>query len=366
MPRILFLSEYLTGGGAEKVLANLVRFLDPAKFDITVQSIWKQDPAGILPPHVRYRSCYPKTEAGRLRCRIEAQLGLSYPLRIRDDYDLEVAFLEYSPTKILAAGPRRAAKRVAWVHCDLEKATLDPADLPKVEAWYHQYDRVVCVSRSVQAVLDRLFRGTVPSVVLHNVIDDEEICRKAAEPVELPDGDRPVVCTVGRLDVPKNHLRLLRAHERLLAEGCPHQLWIVGDGSCRSMLEAFIAERHLADSAKLLGFRENPYGIMRRAELLACSSDYEGLSTFVTEGLVLGKPIVTTDCGGMDELLGDSEYGLITAVDDDAFTDGLRRMLTDSVLRENYAARAAIRGRDFTARALAGETEQYLIKLLEE
>ena len=78
------------------------------------------------------------------------------------------------------------------------------------------------------------------------------------------------------------------------------------------------------------GFRDNPYCLMGTADLLVCSSVFEGFSTFITEGLILGKPIVTTDVSGMRELLGDSEYGLITANDDEAFYEGVKRMLAEA------------------------------------
>lgn len=113
-------------------------------------------------------------------------------------------------------------------------------------------------------------------------------------------------------------------------------------------------------SAKLLGFRENPYNLMHAADILVCSSIFEGFSTFVTEGLILGKPIVTTDVSGMHELLGDSKYGLITANDDEAFYEGVKRMLTEPGLLEHYAEQARIRGRDFKREKLAKDTEAFL------
>ena len=79
--------------------------------------------------------------------------------------------------------------------------------------------------------------------------------------------------------------------------------------------------------------------------LLVCSSIFEGFSTFVTEGLILGKPIVTTDVSGMREILGDSEYGLITANDDEAFYEGVKRMLTEPGLLEYYTGQAKLRER---------------------
>ena len=338
--RILFLTEYLTGGGAEKALCELVRLLDRDLFDVTVQSIWQGDPSNLLPAHVHYRYCHPDTKAARLRFRAEAELGLTYLLHIRDNYDIEVAFHEYAPTKILAASTNKTARKVAWVHCNLRKATKNPADFPKIEGWYRKYDQIVCVSQDVQAAFHDAFGKRLESVVHHNVLDGAAVLRKAQEPLDLPRSLSPVVCTVGRLDVPKNHLRLLRAHKQLLDEGLHHSLWIVGEGPDREKLEAYVEAHRLQDSVTLFGFQQNPYPYMRHADLLVCSSDYEGLSTFIMEGLVLGKPILTTNCGGMEELLGNSENGLITENSDSAFTDGLRCLLRDDALRREYAARA--------------------------
>lgn len=105
---------------------------------------------------------------------------------------------------------------------------------------------------------------------------------------------------------------------------------------------------------------------MYAADILVCSSIFEGFSTFVTEGLILGKPIVTTDVSGMHELLGDSEYGLITANDDEAFYEGVKRMLTEPGLLEHYAEQAKIRGRDFKQEKLVQATEHYLSQMLLE
>ena len=114
------------------------------------------------------------------------------------------------------------------------------------------------------------------------------------------------------------------------------------------------------------GFIDNPYPFMREADLLACSSIYDGYSTFVTEGVILGKPIVTTDVSGMRELLGDSEFGLVVEDDDEAFYIGLKRMLRDAALRGEYAGHAAQRSADFSAEILTQKTENYFTRLLED
>ena len=366
MLRILFLTEYLRGGGAEKVLCDLVRQMDHDLFDITVQSIWQDDPSGILPDHVHDRFCYPNTKTARLRFRMEAELGLTYRRHIKDSYDIEIAFLEYAPTKLLAASTSKTAKKIAWVHCDLQRATKNPADFPKMESWYRSFDQVVCVSRSVQKAFQGVFDNRINSAVLYNPVDKSAVLQKAQTEAAIRKPDSPLVCTVGRLDVPKNQLRLLRAHKQLLEEGLQHSLWIIGDGPDRAKLEAFIDQYSLRNSVRLLGFQENPYQFMKNADLLACSSDYEGLSTFVIEGLLLGKPIVTTDCGGMDELLGNSEFAVITKANDRAFTDGLRMLLQDKEKRSRYADQARRWSSNYSADSAEKRIEQFLLSMVED
>lgn len=367
--RILFFIENLSGGGAEKVLCNLVNEMDQSKFDITVQTLWKADAGLYLKPGIRYRCCFDKKSKWNVnRSRIEAAAGLTYALHIKDDYDIEVAYLECGATKIMARSTNRRAKKIAWVHCDLEmKMKNTQAFVEKAAKWYDRFDRVVCVSQNVKDSFDRLFGIPEKTSVLYNTVDDAEIRSKAEAALpDLPEKHCLTAVTLGRLTNQKAYDRLLRVHKQLLADGHVYDLWILGEGAERPKLEAYISENRLADSVKLLGFCANPYPYIKAADLLVCSSRYEGFSTFVTEGMILGKPVVTTDCTGMHELLGDSEYGLITGNSEEALHAGLRRMLEDPSLRERYAAKAAVRGRDFFARKLTESTERFLIALLEE
>lgn len=365
MIRILFFIDTgLTGGGAERVLCNLANALDPSRFDVTVMTLWPQDSVPFLAPQVHYRCAYPaKTLLNRYLYRLEAALGIA-ARRLKGDYDLEVAYLEFGPTKVLSASGS-GAKKVAWVHCDLFLNNDDPAAFAKKTApWYENYDHVVCVSEGVRESFRRLYDDRFPCSVLYNVNDEEEILRKA-EAFRPEAADVPTICAVGRLSPEKNFLHLLRALPKLKREGIPFRLQIIGEGEERNRLEEYIQRKNLGDCVRLLGWQENPYPYMKAADMIVCSSIYEGLSTVVTEALILGKPVVTTPCNGMTELLGDSEYGLIADADDNGLHRCLRRMLTEPRLREHYRDAAVRRGRDFRREALARKTETFFTELLE-
>lgn len=365
MLKILFFIESLSGGGAEKVLLNLVNAMDRQRFQITVQTLYPKEAAGLLAPGVRYAYCYgAPSRWNNARMRLETALGLTYPLHIRGDYDIEVAYLECGSTKIMAGSTNDRALKLAWVHCDLAKKADDPAAFARKTARHYQkFDRVVCVSEDVRQSFLRMYPEAPESAVVYNCYDDAGILTKAEMP--LPHGvckRRMTVLAVGRLMAQKAFDRLLRIHKRLADEGVAYDLWIVGEGEDRPALEQYISENRLSDSVTLWGFQENPYPFMRAADFLVCSSRYEGFSTVAVEGLILDTPMVTTDCTGMKEIFGNSEYGLITGNDDEALYQGLRRMLAEPGLLAHYTEQAAIRGRDFRQEALVRETEDFLVR----
>ena len=83
----------------------------------------------------------------------------------------------------------------------------------------------------------------------------------------------------------------------------------------------------------LLGYKKNPYKYIRNSDLFVCSSRAEGFSTVVSEAIILEKPIVTTECSGMRELLGDnSEYGIICENNTKALYESLLKVLSNKEL----------------------------------
>ena len=254
MIKILFHIDTLSGGGAEKVLCNLVNHMDQSKFDITVQTLFPEEFRQYLVDGIKYKAVYPSNNKFyKYIYRLEAALGLVYRLHMKDGYDIEIAYLEFGPTKVIASSTNKKAKKIAWVHCDFEIAIKDKeAFISKARKQYKKYDRIVCVSEKCKESFVAMF-GNQPDVeVVYNVIDDKEILEKARQ--SLP-GDAEkrkfTLCTVGRLSAPKNYIRLLSAVCRIRQENSDFDLWMVGDGELREQLEAYIAERDMGNYVML-------------------------------------------------------------------------------------------------------------------
>lgn len=368
MIKILFFIDSITGGGAEKVLRTLVNNMDQSKFDITIQTLDEVDPKQYLAPGIRYKAinCC-KTALGRKLfhywVRLCAELKWLYPLCIKDDYDIEIAYLECGPTKILASSTNAKAKKLAWVHCDLKKREELARQADTLKQYYQAYDRVICVSETVKTSYLSLFGNDPDATVIYNVNDESDILLKADD-FSVEKSIVPIFLAVGRLSYEKGSDRLLEACKLLKNAGYPFTLWLVGDGPEREKLMKQASDLGLNDQVSFLGFQTNPYPYMKSADVIVTPSRYEGFSTVVTEAMILGKSVVTTPCSGMDELLGDSEFGLITEDSVEGIYLGMKKMLDNPELRAHYAQKAQARGRDFSKEKLVKQTEQFFEELL--
>ena len=124
---------------------------------------------------------------------------------------------------------------------------------------------------------------------------------------------------------------------------------VIGCGEGQKKLERRVQELGVANSFRFLGFHKNPYKYVSKCEMYVCSSHREGFSTAVTEALVLGLPVVSTDCSGARELLGENdEFGLVVDNSEEGIYHGMRRMLSEPGLMGQYRQKASQRGQRFS------------------
>lgn len=379
--KVLFLIESLGGGGAEKVLSTLVEHIDKERFDVTVCPIID---VGVysarIKEFVKVKTILPACPAkgrflARLIWRLKHRLvhkwlpgGIVYRLWVPKGNDVEVAFVEGLTTKLLSKSSSKA-KKIAWVHIDLCNKHWTFPIYGSIDAEctaYHAYDEVVGVSKVVSESVNRLFGDDVPTVTVYNPIDAAAIRDKAA----MTDQNIPLkkegfirLCSTGRLVSQKGFDRLLRIVKRLTDEGCKVELWLFGSGELRGEFERYIADNGLGDIVTLWGFKSNPYAYMAQCDLFVCSSVAEGYSTAVTEALILGLPVITTRCSGMEELLGaNGEYGIITDNSEEKLFDGLKGVLDHPDGLAELAVKARKRSGDFLIKNLVEPIEDILVR----
>jgi glycosyltransferase involved in cell wall biosynthesis len=159
-------------------------------------------------------------------------------------------------------------------------------------------------------------------------------------------------------------MRLARIHKRLIDAGIKNHIYILGVGDEQPKIEKYLDDNNLTDSFTFLGYNTNPYKYVKACDLYVCSSLSEGFSTSVTESLIVGTPVVTTLCSGMQEMLGEkNEYGIVTENNEDSLYEGIKKILTTSGLLEHYAEKAFERGKEFSTEKTTKAVEDMLLSL---
>lgn len=340
MRKILFFINTLQGGGAEKALVNLLQCIDNEKYVVTLVTVSGGYYEKELPDKIKYRQL---VRGNSWLSKQLAKVIYHLPhwfvnaLVTKGNYDVEVAYLEGFPTRVIAAGQSNA-KKIAFVHCDVSVAPIVKQfymHRKMCHDEYLKYDNVFFVSEAAK----RGFEGTIGrlsnSSVVCNVINYQEIKEKAQlhADVEFDTDGIKIVC-VGRLSKEKAFDRVVRIATKLEAR-YRFQIYILGDGNQRPVLEELIAENN-TQSVKLLGFQQNPFPCMKQADFLLCSSLFEGYSTVVAESLFLGVPVLTTRCAGMDELLENGRMGMIVDNDEEALCRGIETILKNPDILRKY------------------------------
>jgi glycosyltransferase involved in cell wall biosynthesis len=218
-------------------------------------------------------------------------------------------------------------------------------------------DHVVCVSNAV-ASGNQIQPGRNVSVIPNFVLDQFVLGRAGGvaegQAEGVPSGlpKEEFLLFVGEQSRDKGLPTLLRAYESL--GGKRPRLLLVGRRTPDT-------PTHLPDGAEMCGewpheqvmaaFRRCLFAVLPSICLDACP-------TTVLEAMASGRPVVATTTGGIVDVIGDGENGLLVApADEHMLAEGMARLLNDADLRVRLAARAQERVQRFTASAVVGRLE---------
>jgi len=125
--------------------------------------------------------------------------------------------------------------------------------------------------------------------------------------------DRIRIVSTGRLHYQKGYVYALNAIRILLDRGFDIEYSICGGGPEEGLLKYMIQELNLQDSVKLIGKVSSSEVAehLIRADLFLLPSIYEGISNAAIEAMASGVPIISTTCGGMEELIDNGKNGFL-------------------------------------------------------
>jgi len=187
-----------------------------------------------------------------------------------------------------------------------------------VKLLYSYADLVIAVSDGVKDDLIGFAKLSPDKIkVIYNPVITPELFQKAREPVShtwFAPNSPPVILGVGRLTKQKDFPTLLKAFA-LVRKEIDSRLVILGEGEERKNLEKLAKELGIEEFLWMPGFVDNPYKYMSKASVFVLSSIYEGFGNVLVEALALGCPVISTDCpSGPSEILENGKYGKLVSV----------------------------------------------------
>ena len=153
--------------------------------------------------------------------------------------------------------------------------------------------------------------------------------------------DADVVCTVGRLTAIKQHRLFLDTVARVAAARPNLIVLIAGDGELRSDLERYAGELGIANRVRFLSWRRDLATIYAASDVFLLTSRNEGTPVALIEAMASGIPGVSTDVGGVKDLIQTDDTG--ARVSDhraEALAAQVVRYLGDPGLRRQSGTRA--------------------------
>lgn len=374
MKRLLFVINTLGQAGAETALLNLLRQIDPKEYDISLYVLMGQgEMVSELPEYVKLlndsfcESTVLSVQGRRLMARrvmaAAFRRGTGFRLfpyilrnffsmaakgrvqpdkllwrllsdggqRFSEEYDLAVAYLE-GGSAYYVANHVKALKKAAFLHVDYGKAGYNRG-LDK--DCYLDFDRVFAVSDEVKASFDKAYPECAERCfVFHNLLDVEEIRRKASLPGGFEDDFQGIrILTVGRLTAQKAYDMALEAMSLLKERGEQVRWYVLGEGNQRNFLEEKRKKLGLEKDFLLPGAVKNPYPYFAQADIYVHATRFEGKSIAIQEAQILGKPVLVSDCSGNREQVTGEVDGLFCDLTPEGICEGIQRLIHAPELR---------------------------------
>lgn len=365
---ILIFSHALELGGAERALIGLLHALDYSRVQVDLflmrhaGELMGQIPEQVqlLPEKPEYASlavplsavlrkgqlgvCLGRYLGRRAARRRNRELGISSGSVIaleyshkytrafmspvgNKEYDLAVSFLT---PHYFVADKVRAKKKIAWIHTDYTKISVDrESEL----AMWSCYDHIASISDAVGACFVQVFPELKDRLVKIENILPAAIIRSAAKgacPADFPRDGSIRILSIGRYCEAKNFDNVPDICRRIREMGLDVKWYIIGFGGDEALIRQKIAEAGMENHIIMLGKREDPYPYIAHCDLYAQPSRYEGNSVTVREAQVLGKPVVITRYATSSSQLREGYDGVIVPMDNVGCAEGIATFLRDS------------------------------------
>jgi glycosyltransferase involved in cell wall biosynthesis len=364
--KLVFVISSLGGGGAERVLVDLISSLDRRKYNVLLVVFEEvTDLQKHLPPYIKviYLNKRSRWDFFKLIIKLGKILNEFTPtIVISSLYHTNIV------TGLASFLQKRKSVLILWEH------NYPPKYLPKVklnkivrllmQLTYNKADTIVTVSNKIRDYFSEEFKIDPKNIqTIYNPIIIKTLIEKSKEEVEhlfFGENNTKIIISVGRLTEQKRFDLLLKAFSLVRKNNEDVRLIILGKGFLRKDLENLAKELNIHKWVDLVGFKVNPYAWMAKADIFVLCSDYEGFPVVLLEAMECGVPIISTDClTGPNEIITNNKNGLLIPTgNEDALSNAILSLLKDEKLRQEFSENGRHRAKDFDIEKITPKFEE--------
>lgn len=344
---LLFRIRSMEIGGVQKVLLEYLKNIPKDVFDISlIVNLHQGELLNEIPKNIRTHAIGKgKDDLSQNQWIKTLQLVLrrgilyfyqKFPAflykKLHTKPDIEIAF-ETSVFSDVINSPIKSSKKIAWLHNDLVNTNTDENINLQIISLMKKFDACIFVSEFAKNNLKKHYNASFSNAyVINNPINAREIKEKSK--AFTPILSRPSFVAAGRLTKSKGCFTLLSTHQNLIKNGFHHYIYILGDGPEKQNLIQKIKEFGLEDTFILLGSQRNPYPYFIKADFFIHPSHRESYPMVILENLLLEKPIISTNVGGIPEMIENGKNGILVHCDENEIYNAMKEFLTNPTLVE--------------------------------
>lgn len=310
---MLHLIPNLRIGGAERLVADLIKYSDRSRIKSALVSLY--DASGTYLEREVVEAGATVWSLGKRRgfdFRMFRRLAIVY-----NAFRPQVVHTHLYVLRYLVPLIKTRASRCVYVHTVHSVAEREVDRLGRMVHWLCFKMGVVpvaiagAVAKSLQHVYGIKRCPLIPNGISLTSFLHCESHRTAWRLAHNVDPHSIVFVCTGRLAMPKNQQLLIQAFA-IVARRIPNvQLLLVGEGSDRLQLEWQTKRLGVCNKVRFLGDRQDIPFILGASDVFVLASLWEGNPLSVMEAMAAGKPVIATAVGGIPELVEDHVTGLL-------------------------------------------------------
>jgi GalNAc-alpha-(1->4)-GalNAc-alpha-(1->3)-diNAcBac-PP-undecaprenol alpha-1,4-N-acetyl-D-galactosaminyltransferase len=336
--KLTLISSSLRAGSAEQVMSIVANYWANQGWQITLLTFddGSEPPFYDLDRRISHRPLgMDVTKIDPLMARMGnfGQLGVLKKAIIASRPDVVISFVNKTNIVTLLACRGLKVPTIVSEHVYPAYGELNKAWQKLQKRTYRRADLITVQTHSALSFFPA-FEGYNTSVMPNPIAIPE------SEPIEsrLYTDDRHILA-VGELIPQKGFDLLIKAFAQICHQHPEWTLTILGDGEMREELEALTVAFGLEERIYMPGTLKNVAAYLRKADLFALSSRFEGFPVTLCDAMACGVPVIAADClSGPREIIHNGTDGMLVVPDNvDALASGIDILMSDPVKRQYFS-----------------------------